>query len=126
MARPTKYKGASSLIVRKLIEAFKHDFNVQEACSYAGISKDTYYRWNKEYEEFSYEITKAKQFIITEAKKVVAQAIRGGCIKSSVWFLERRDERYSRRRRATVKQHEELTSEEERQVDEALREAGFM
>ena len=39
--RPTKI---SDDIVWKLVEAFKSDSTVEEACSYAGIAKDTFYR----------------------------------------------------------------------------------
>lgn len=41
MARPTVM---TDDVVRKLIEAFKLDVSVEEACLYADISKDTYYR----------------------------------------------------------------------------------
>ena len=40
-------------IVGKLIYAFQKDFNVTEACDYAGISRDTYYDWCKNKKGFS-------------------------------------------------------------------------
>ena len=42
IGRPTKLSSVDSLVVRKLVDAFKNDFTVEEACSYAGISKDSY------------------------------------------------------------------------------------
>jgi len=47
-------------VVRKLTEAFKLDVTVEEACLYANISKDAYYRKLKEDEEFSDEIGHAR------------------------------------------------------------------
>jgi len=125
MARPSKYKGISGLIVRKLVEAFKNDFTVQEACSYAGISKDTFYRWKKENEEFSDEMERSKMFIATQAKKVIAKSIMEGSIKTSKWFLERRDERYSTRQKLTFSQPEPLTQQEEEELKNALKMAGL-
>lgn len=40
---PNKFKYA--LMVKKLEEAFSIGATIKEACMYAGISRDTYYRW---------------------------------------------------------------------------------
>lgn len=56
MPRPTVM---TEDVVRKLLEAFKLDVSVEEACLYARISKDTYYRKLKEDEEFSDEVERA-------------------------------------------------------------------
>lgn len=62
-------------VVRKLIEAFKLDVNVEEACLYAGISKDSYYRKLKEDEEFSDEIGRARMYATMAARLSVIKAI---------------------------------------------------
>lgn len=126
MARPSKYKGISSLIVRKLVEAFKNDFTVQEASLYAGISKDTYYRWKKENEEFSDEMERSQMFVAIQAKKVIAKSICEGSIKTSKWFLVRRDKRYSTRQNVNISQPEPLTEEEETELEYALRMANIL
>lgn len=40
-------------VVRKLEQAFAIDATVTEACSYAGISRDTFYRWREQNPELS-------------------------------------------------------------------------
>jgi len=126
MARPSKYKGISSLIVRKLTEAFKNDFTVQEACFYAGIAKDTYYRWKRENEEFSYEMERAKIFVATHAKKVIAKSIMPNCIKTSTWLLNRRQRnRYTTKQENVLSTHEPLTKKEKKEINYALKMANI-
>ena len=54
VGRPTVITKA---VVGKLEEAFTFDCNVEEACFYAGIHRDTYYTYCKEFPEFSDRIT---------------------------------------------------------------------
>ncbi len=72
MPRPTVM---TDDVVRKLIEAFKLDVSVEEACLYARISKDTYYRKLKEDEEFSDEIGRARMYATMAARLSVVKAI---------------------------------------------------
>jgi hypothetical protein len=44
-SKPQKFKYA--VMVRRLEEAFSVGASISEACGYAGISRDTYYRWTK-------------------------------------------------------------------------------
>lgn len=125
MSRPSKYKNTECTVVRKLTEAFRNDFTIQEACSYAGIAKDTYYRWLKENEEFSDEIGRSKMFVLIQAKKVIAKSIAEGSIKASKWFLERRDPRYSKRQPAVDTQIEPLTPKEVEEIEKTLKIAGL-
>ena len=70
--RPTKI---SDDIVWKLIEAFKSDSTVEEACSYAGIAKDTFYRRYKKYKWFSDKIEDAKKYPFFHSKFRYFEAI---------------------------------------------------
>ena len=85
--RPTKLNNST---VRKLIDGFKNDFTDSEACSYAGISRDTFYRHLKEDKDFSDKIEQAKNLIFILAKKNILKAIRKGDSKMSLRFLEKR------------------------------------
>jgi hypothetical protein len=62
-------------VVRKLTEASKLDVSVEEACLYAGISKDTYYRKLKEDDEFSDEMERARMYATMTARLCVVRAI---------------------------------------------------
>lgn len=61
--------------VRKLLDAFKLDVTVEEACLYANISKDTYYRKLKEDDEFSDEIGRARMYATLVARNCVVKHV---------------------------------------------------
>ncbi len=89
--RPSKYKGLDDKLVRKLIEAFKDDFTVEEACLYAGISKSTFYDWKAKNTEFSNEIDQSQMFLIFEAKKKLKKALlKSDSFEVALKFLERK------------------------------------
>lgn len=77
--------------VTKLMAAFNNGFNVVEACYYAGISKQTYYRWLKEDTEFSDLMERAKSAPNTKAKEVVIKAINEGDAQLAFRYLQARD-----------------------------------
>ena len=60
-------------IVGKLIYAFQKDFNVSEACNYAGISRDTYYEWCKNKKGFSDKMEQARSNLKRKAKVKLAE-----------------------------------------------------
>ncbi len=76
-------------VVRKLTEAFKLDMTVEEACLYAKISKDTYYRKCKADPGFSDEMERARQFASAKARRVVIEKMEddGGL---ALKYLERK------------------------------------
>jgi hypothetical protein len=95
IGRPRKI---DETVVGKLIEGFKDDFTVEEACRFAGIHKDTYYEECKRNPSFADEMDRAQDYPLILAKKWVLNAIRnpesddGLALK----FLERRQrDRYS-------------------------------
>lgn len=56
VGRPTKM---NMRIIIKLADAIQHNANITDACKYAGISRDTYYRY-MDNEVFANKMTTAK------------------------------------------------------------------
>lgn len=86
-------------VVKKLIEGFKNDFTVEEACRYARISKETFYQECKRNQVFSDEMDSAQDFPLTLAKKKVVKFLSlpgHDAATMSLKFLERRQrDRYA-------------------------------
>lgn len=90
--RPTK---KTEKLVNKLIEGFKADFTVEEACAYAGISKEAFYNWKEKDPKFVDEIEAAQRYIFTLAKKNILNAIKDNSTDDSWKLLQKRQaERY--------------------------------
>ena len=70
--RPSKI---NEIVVGKLEEIFKKDWNVSEACLYAGINRDTYYENLRKNKEFSDRMERARMFPFIYAKKKLFEAI---------------------------------------------------
>lgn len=85
--RPTVF---DSDTVRKLEQAFAIGCTVEEACSVSGVSRSAYYKRLEDDEQFMDRIERAKLYMIIYARHTVAQAIRAGDIKTSLWYLERK------------------------------------
>ncbi|MNY59414.1 hypothetical protein D3C86_1958610 [compost metagenome] len=58
IGRPPKM---SMKIIDKLSDAIQHNVTVTDACKYAGISRDTYYRYYKRESVFTDKIDTAKE-----------------------------------------------------------------
>ena len=72
MARPTKM---TPMVRKKMEEATALDATVEEVCFYAGISKDTYYKWIKKDKKLSDDLTALRNNIQSEKGKMnLAQA----------------------------------------------------
>ncbi len=81
MARPTKhqfrykYVGRTSKltpeVVTKLEEASAVRSSIKEACFYAGISKQTYFRWMKENPELSDRLEDLRQKPFLHARRTI-------------------------------------------------------
>ncbi len=86
-------------VTSKLVEGFKDDFTIEEACRYAGISTPTYYDECKRNPEFSDEMARAQDYPLRLAKKWMLKAIQGRCDgygALALKFLERRQrDRYT-------------------------------
>ena len=76
-------------IMGKLEDALQYGATVSEACYYAGISRDTFYRYFRNEEVFAKKMEAARNKLLTTAKANVAQAIMNGDYESSVWLLQK-------------------------------------
>lgn len=87
VARPKKI---NKEVVGKLEWAFMKGLNVTEACDYAEISRDTYYEYCKNNQEFSDKMERAQTALQRKAKINLAEKIENGDIEESKYFLARK------------------------------------
>lgn len=89
--RPTKI---DELTVKKLEDSFKHWFNVTEACSNAGISRETYYNKLNSDPKFLDRMEYSQNFPFFFAKSKIFEAMNSKDIalaaKYALEFLKRR------------------------------------
>jgi hypothetical protein len=86
MPRPTLLNQEK---VKKLKEAFLLDCTIEEACYYAGISKQTYYNWKDKNEELFEHLDILRLSPIFKARKSVVGALESD-VKVAQWYLERK------------------------------------
>ncbi len=87
--RPTKL---TEDVVNKLENIFKVGGNVEEAISYAGISKQTYYNWIEADISFLTKMDAARHYADIVAKNVVIDAIvKDRDLGTAKWWLEKRE-----------------------------------
>jgi hypothetical protein len=72
MSRPTKL---SDLIVKKLEEAFIVGSNVEEACFYADISRQTFYNWIDDNPELLDRFNVLRRAPLLKARMTVSKAL---------------------------------------------------
>lgn len=77
--------------VQLLEAAFNYDFNITEACQYAGISRETYYSWMEDDPIFAARINIAKSAPMKLAKEMVIKAIQSGDPQIALRYLTLRD-----------------------------------
>ena len=65
IGRPAK---VNSSIMSKLEDALRSGANVSEACAYAGISRDTFYRYYRKEQVFAKKIDTARTNLLYELK----------------------------------------------------------
>lgn len=92
VGRPTKLEPE---VVTKLTAAFANGFTVEQACQYAEISKQTYYRWLEEHPQFNDDMENARNMLGLQARKVVADRINAKDVQTAKWWLEKRDPEFS-------------------------------
>ena len=89
--RPTKI---DELTVKKLEDSFKHWFNVTEACSNAGISREAYYKKLNSDPKFLDRMEYSQNFPFFFAKSKIFEAMNSKDIalaaKYALEFLKRR------------------------------------
>lgn len=105
----TKRKAGRPKIITPLVEkslelAFMHGYSAQEACSYAGIHRATFYRYVDTHPDFAERIEAAKERPMNMARKTVVEAIVKGHIPTSKWYLSRKDPEFSNSNQAIMSQ----------------------
>ncbi len=76
-------------VMAKLEDALQYGATVSEACYYAGISRDTFYRYFRNEEVFAKKMETARNKLLLVAKRNVADSIMNGHLEPSVWLLEK-------------------------------------
>lgn len=85
--RPTKYNEES---VKKLLDVFKLGGSVEEATSYAGVSRQAYYEWLERHPSLVTEVEQAKMYPIIVARNIVVESMqRNRDISTAKWYLEK-------------------------------------
>lgn len=131
MARPTKKnpegKQKSPKLtedtIRKLEEAFSIDASVKEACYYADISADTYYRWIKEYPKLSYKLERLREKPVLKARQTVVKSLDNPDYAFKYLERKKKDE-FSPRQELTGKDGESIKTSYEIKLNEIRNEYG--
>lgn len=131
MARPTKNnpKGEQKSpkltpeTIRKLEEAFAIDASVKEACYYADISTDTYYRWIKEFPELSDKLERLREKPILKARQTVVKSLDQPDYAFKYLERKKKDE-FSPRQELTGKDGESIKTSYEIKLNEIREEYG--
>ena len=131
MARPTKNnpegKQKSPKLtedtIRKLEEAFSIDASVKEACYYADISTDTFYRWIKLYPKLSYKLERLREKPVLKARQTVVKSLDNPDYAFKYLERKKKDE-FSPRQELTGKDGESIKTSYEIKLNEIRNEYG--
>lgn len=85
--RPTKM---ISEVVSKLEMGFMKGLNITQCCRYANISRPTFYEYCNNHPEFLDKIEELQSDPSAKAKINIVDAIEGGDLELSKWWLERK------------------------------------
>lgn len=88
MAKGQKKQKLTTETIAKLEQAFAIDATVDEACFYADISRETYYRWIKENPILYDKFERLRNTPILKARKTVSDSL--GQPEHAKWYLERK------------------------------------
>lgn len=86
--RPTVMTDA---VVAKLEEAFALGCTDNEACFFAGISRDTLYHYQNNNPGYSDRKEALKSSPVLKARKVLVDAVESGDVKTATWLVEKHD-----------------------------------
>lgn len=96
-------------VLDKLRQAFAIDATIDEACFYAGINSDTYYRWKKENPSKYSDIEALRNTPILAARQTLATAVKTDA-QTALKYLERkRRTEFATRQEMTGADGEQLT-----------------
>jgi hypothetical protein len=89
VGRPTLY---SEEMVSKIESIFKIGGTVEQALSYAGITKPTYYDWIEKHPNFLTRMESARAYPDIVAKNIVVDSmIKDKDVNTAKWWLEKRE-----------------------------------
>lgn len=83
--RPTKM---TSEVVMKLEQAFAIDASVEEACSYADISRNTFYEWLKRNPEYQDRIDELRERPVLKARQTIVKSLDNP--QHAQWYISRK------------------------------------
>jgi ACT domain-containing protein len=93
--KPVKKLSDIKLTVLAALEAaFNNDYSIVQACQYAGITRQTYYNWLENIEDFTEKMEIAKQMPLRKAREVIIKAVNEGDTNLAFKFLQVRDNAY--------------------------------
>lgn len=117
MAKGQKKQKLTPDTIRKLEEAFAIDASVLEACFYADISHDTYYRWIKENPELSDKFERLREKPVLTARQTVVKAISTDSDMAMKYLERKKKLEFSTRQEVDVKGELKVSKLEEIQKD---------
>lgn len=77
-------------VVSILITSFQNGMTVREACWQSGISHEAYYNRARSDTGFADTMARAQAFCTIAARQTVINAIKGGDVATSKWWLEKK------------------------------------
>lgn len=95
-------KKLTAAVRSRLLEAWSWEWPDTKACEYAGISTKTLYHCMKTEANLRSARDLLRQTPSLVAKKNVAEAISDGDLRTSKWFLERRDADFSNKQQVDI------------------------
>lgn len=77
-------------VVSILVNSFQNGMTVREACWQSDISHEAYYSRLRGDEQFADTMARAQASCTLAARQVVLEAIKGGDVSTSKWWLEKK------------------------------------
>lgn len=77
-------------VVAKLAYASAIGATIKEACAFAGISRDSYYRCVNKHTEFRNKLEQLSYIPVLQARINIFKSLMAGDLKMSMWYLERK------------------------------------
>ncbi len=119
--RPPIFDGeADAVIVAKLEQAFAYDCTVLEACSYANISKDTFYRYLKKHPEFSDRIEQLREMPVLQARQTVVTALKNDSDLALKYLERKKRKEFATRTEQEQKQVSEFDNLDDDQLEKII------
>lgn len=82
-------------VVSKLLDYLSTGTTIGQACHYAGISRETYYKHIKEDDELSDKMTGAQENVSMHARRTIAKHVIEGSINDAWKFVEKTDDSFN-------------------------------